>query len=268
MAHKAWRVLLNVLGGDFTQYNRENRIEALDAVRGISIIYVVLYHFLYDLAEYGFMGWWLMENSIFQTVHIFFLYVLIGLSGICTAFSRNIFRRGAILLLIGGIITIVTDIVIPDSVIVFGILSFLGTIMLIYGIIKPALDKLNPMVLLAICVILVIIFRDFETKQGVLHLLVTTVKLPLPTDRTELYPLGILSTGFHSDDFFPLIPYGFVFLAGTALSGYISGGKLPKRFYEAKVPFLAAVGKFSLIIYIVHQPVFVAAMLLINTNLR
>lgn len=70
---------------EIAEFNKNNRINFLDTLRGISIIYVVLYHFLYDIILFGvdvpFFGSFFME-----AVHNFFLVILITVSGICTAF--------------------------------------------------------------------------------------------------------------------------------------------------------------------------------------
>jgi len=78
-----------------------------------------------------------------------------------------------------------------------------------------------------------------------------------------LYPLGLTAPGFRSADYFPLLPWFFLFLTGTVLGGWC----LSHRDSRLLTKFLPAVltwpGRHSLIIYILHQPVLYGICLLI-----
>lgn len=70
-----------------------------------------------------------------------------------------------------------------------------------------------------------------------------------------LYPLGLLSPGFHSADYFPLLPWFFLFLAGTVLGGWCLDHR-DNRLLTLSLPgFLTWPGRHSLLIYVLHQPV-------------
>jgi len=237
------------------EIGRSNRAGMLDLLRGFAIIYVMLYHLLYDLIFFGgmelpffFTDWW-------ETVHQLFLIVLFGVSGICAGFSRNVLKRGATLFIMGEALTIATAIFMPDDIIVFGVLSCFGAIMLIYGIISPLLKKVPNIITFVVFTLLTVVFFDFARNES-LFLLFTKIQLDLPDNINYLYPIGITASGFRSADYFPLIPYGFIFLAGTAFSDYVKSGQLPAFFYKAKLPVINFLGKHSLWVYIIHQPVF------------
>ncbi|MBQ2823840.1 MAG: DUF1624 domain-containing protein [Oscillospiraceae bacterium] len=239
------------------KFGRSNRIEILDFLRGAAMIFVMLYHLLYDLVYYQDMdiGFW--GTDWFEWVHKFFLWILFAVSGICTSFSRDTVKRGAVIYLMGSGLTIVSNIFSAGSVFVFGVLSFFGMMMIISGLIKPVTDKIDWRILLAASLVLYVIFFDFAAKDGVLNFIFTQIKLPLPEDRLYLYPLGITHAGFRSMDYFPLIPNGFVYLAGAALAKPVKNRQLPKIFYsKTKTRALNFIGRHSLIFYIVHQPVF------------
>lgn len=245
------------------QFNKTHRIYFLDALRGISILYVILYHLLYDVEfifgkTIGFFHSWGME-----AVHFFFLAILIGVSGISTAFSRNIFRRGAILYILGMLITLGTALFMPENLIVFGILSFFGLIMLLYAAAKPFLDRIDWRVQLAVWILLYIIFRNFS-QENTLDFLFFKLEIPQALHEIPyLYPVGIVPNGFYSADYFPLIPWGFIFLCGTALSKPILAEKFPAWFYTFKTPVLDFLGRHTLLIYIAHQPLIFGALWLI-----
>ena len=75
---------------------------------------------------------------------------------------------------------------------------------------------------------------------------------------------GFVSSGFYSADYFPILPWIFVFLLGTWLGGKIREGKLPERFYTARFPFFPKVGRHALLIYILHQPILAGLCFLIG----
>lgn len=103
------------------------RYHLIDAVRGVAITGVVLYHFLYDiLTVYGNDARWTQE-----------LYARIWQEGTCFVFiaiagfiwniqSKSSLRRGLELNALGLVITLVTVLAIPSESIFFGILNFMG----------------------------------------------------------------------------------------------------------------------------------------------
>ena len=249
------------------KFGRTNRIERLDFLRGLAIIYVVFYHLIFDIVyilgkDVPFWG-----TDWFEGIHTAFLLILFGVSGICTGFSRNIIKRGAMLFLCGEALTILTEIFVSDMHIVFGVLSFFGVMMMVTGFIRPLLDKLGYVQSFILCgamVLLFIIFSDFSSKEE-LNLIFCRIPLALPNDKEFLYPVGITAKGFYSSDYFPLIPWGFAYLAGAALSKAVADRKLPKVLYSRiKAAPINFAGRNSLWIYIIHQPVFLGAVMLIE----
>lgn len=239
------------------EIGRNNRVMLLDMLRGFAIIYVMLYHLLYDLIFFGGMSIPFFFSDAMEIIHRFFLVILFSVSGICAGFSKNVLKRGAVLYLLGEALTLITAAFIPDETIVFGVLSCFGMIMLIYGVISPALKKIPDPVVFAVFAVLAVIFTDFYRTDS-LFMVFGRIRLDVPDNIPWLYPIGITSSDFHSADYFPLAPYGFIFLAGTALSGLVKSGGLPKFCYRAKLPVVNFCGKYSLWFYIIHQPLFMA----------
>ena len=70
-----------------------------------------------------------------------------------------------------------------------------------------------------------------------------------------LYPLGFPGPGFSSADYFPLLPWLFLFLVGAALGGWCLDHR-ESRLLTAPLPrALTFPGRRSLLIYLLHQPV-------------
>lgn len=227
----------------------KQRIELMDAMRGLALCLMVIHHFLYDLCAFCGVPWVWFTNPVFDALHYFFAGLFILLSGVSSNFSRSNVKRGLKALAVSLGITAVTYFM--DMPILFGVLHLLASCMLLYGLTQGFWQRLNaaaPWVTPAISVL------------GVL----ATARLVRgrPTDVPHLWMFGFTTPGFYSSDYFPLLPWMFVFLLGTWAGKYIREGRLPRWFYETRAPHLAAVGRHSLLIYVAHQPVLYALTML------
>ena len=219
----------------------KQRIELMDAMRGLALCLMVVHHFLYDLCAFCGAPWWLFTNPVFDPLHYFFAGLFILLSGVSSNFSRSNVKRGLKALAVSLGITVVTYFM--GMPIVFGVLHLLGTCMLLYGLTQKFWETLNSKAPWVTPVLSVV---------GVL----ATAKLVngYPTTTPHLWMFGLTTPDFVSSDYVPLLPWMFVFLLGAWAGGYIRAGRFPRWFYEAKAPRLAAVGRRSLLIYVAHQP--------------
>lgn len=241
----------------------QKRVMMLDLLRGGAMILVVAYHLLYDLvfiAGVSLPHWLTPRTPIVEGVHAGFLWVLFAVSGICSGYSRNLLRRGVWLYLAGCAVTLVTVLWIPDFTIVFGVISCFGACMVLTALCEKVLDRIPWPLLIALGVVLWMVFAHFS--KGVLHLGVRDVALSFP-DVEYLYPLGIKSSTFSSADYFPIIPFFFMFLAGRGLYRPIAKGSFPKWFYASHCRPLEWIGRHSLIIYAVHQPLLIGIVTLV-----
>ena len=70
-----------------------------------------------------------------------------------------------------------------------------------------------------------------------------------------LYPLGLTRPDFASADYFPLLPWLFLFLMGTVLGGWCLRHR-DCRLLTVPLPgALTFPGRHSLLRYLLHQPV-------------
>ena len=104
-------------------FNKYNRINFLDTVRGICILLMVVYHTMHNLNEIFDVPTILWDTPLLDFLHYFVIGIFLLISGICTAFSHNVFKRGLLLFILGGLLTLFTWIFLPDERIIFGILS-------------------------------------------------------------------------------------------------------------------------------------------------
>ena len=222
----------------------KTRIEIIDALRGISVILMVVHHLLYNFVAFLGAPPWLFSNPVFDVLHYFFAGLFIFLSGVSSRFSRSNIKRGLIVIAVAaGISAIMYFMEMP---IWFGILHFLGFSMLFYGLTHKFWTAI-PRAVAPFVYIIGIIGGALATSyasinaHGVAGVVVSV--------------LGWPQAGFVSYDYFPILPWIFVFLLGTWAGKYIAEKKLPNWFYEKKVPIFPIIGRNALIIYILHQPI-------------
>jgi uncharacterized membrane protein len=225
-------------------FNRSNRVKGVDQLRGWCIIYVMIYHLVFDIDAF------LTPLAFFRTdwwewIHIIFLSFLFAVSGLSTSFSRDPLKAGVKLFFIGALITMLSDLFTQGAFTIrFGVLTFLGVSMMIYCFIKPITDKFTPWVY-------------FMFSTGIFGILLIIFPIYIRGGVSELYPLGIANYGFFSADYFPLLPYFFIFLAGTAIIKPVRDRKIPKICYTADIKPVNFIGRHSLIFYLAHQAIFI-----------
>ena len=124
----------------------KERYRLIDALRGLALVNMLVFHFLYDcFMVYGFDTRW----ALYPGVVVWERYICVSfivISGISLNFSRHAYRRGLIVNACGLLITLVTALVMPEQIIIFGILNLIGCSMILTQAARKLLDKVNPFV--------------------------------------------------------------------------------------------------------------------------
>jgi len=235
------------------------RFIEIDLARGVAVVMMVTYHLLFDLWFFSLYpvqvttGFW--KYFAVATASLFLL--LVGTSVTISAahagkvlsgrdFYLKFFRRGLAILAIALGITIATWWYLGgEGFIIFGILHLIG-----FSIILAPFFFHRGRKTLVAAAIVIIVGIAFMQLHGPAFLI----------------PLGIFPESFYSVDYTPLFPWFGLVLAGIFLGerlypGGIRGYSLPGfrnsriLMYPEKV--ISFLGKHSLIIYIIHQPVII-----------
>ena len=218
------------------------RLHFLDTLRGFSIIYVVFFHAVFNLAGVEEWAYAMLFSPGMKISQFIFVGLLIFISGICTRLTRSNLKRGIKTLLCALTVTLVTFAVMPNMTIIFGILHFFAAAMLIYALVGRFVDKIPSCVAFPLFIILwLLTYNIYELVGNV-------------TNSIILYILGF-NTGHFSADYYPLIPHVFLFLAGTVAGRYIKSERLPKFLYKNYLPPISFIGRHTLFIYMIHQPI-------------
>lgn len=219
----------------------KQRIWELDALRGLALLGMIGIHLIYDLVDlFGIWQWqqpmwYLLFKNNYGAVFLL-------ISGISVTLGRHPVKRGAQVFLCGFLCTAATAGMYlvgaagKDILIYYGVLHCLGTCMMLWPLFRKGQDWL--LTLLGT----VMIGVGFYLRTRGFSFPWLTV-------------LGFAPYGFASSDYFPLFPNLGYFLLGAVLGRKLYSERV-SRFPRENPPFPALIwlGKHSLLIYLLHQP--------------
>ena len=230
--------------------NTTNRLNAVDTIRAIAIISMVLYHGFWDLANFG-----VLPQKLLSTLPVIFwqqsiCITFIAVSGFCFHLSKIPLKNALIILIAGALITAASLILMPRNRIVFGILTFLGCAVLITFLINFILKRINPGAGLIIFLLFFVLCKNINTGYF------AGVKLPDFLYRGYIATFfGFTDKSFFSVDYFPILPWYFIYLTGYCLYLLMKKHNLLRFLKTPEVPMINAAGRHSLLIYLIHQPI-------------
>lgn len=240
----------------------KTRYSLIDSLRGLALVNMLAFHFLYDyFVMYGLQPYWPVHPYVVIWER-FICVSFILISGISLNFSTHPYRRGIIINLFGLVITAVTAIVMPNQIIIFGILNLIGCSMIVTQALRRLLEKINPFAGAAASFLLFAFFYGVS-RQYVGFFEVRLLELPNALYRTNYFAaFGIHNKKFFSTDYFPLFAWMFLFICGFFLWKAVCALHW-ERFFSIKIPVLNIIGKYTLWIYMIHQPVLIGICFLI-----
>ena len=242
---------------------QKTRYRWLDILRGAAVVNMVAFHFCYDWFEVFARqpGWYFLWPSRLWQQAICCTFILTA--GFSAHLGRRALRHGLILNLCGLAVSAVTLLALPSEAVRFGILNLLGCAVLLAWLLRPALEKLPAAA--GLCASLFLFALTRHLPEGYLGLL-GLWRLELPAGlyrRNALAFLGLPGPTFTSSDYFPLAPWFFLFLAGWFLCR-LARPRLDGFLPRLACPPLEWVGRHSLGLYLIHQPVCMAVCWLLN----
>lgn len=236
---------------------RKERYWELDAARGTAILLMIGYHVLFQLSFFGtdLVPWfnpYVLTGApiaaLFITIAGISLVLQTGKEKNTLATSRKLFVRGIYILCFALLITVVSWLLFPEQVIVFGILHLIGTATILS--IPFAVLRMKPFIPLGFGIICILISPLLAYIRGPAFLI----------------PFGIRPVGFTTLDYEPLIPWFGVMLIGLAVGMYLYRDGIRSPLLEKLPPMpktlspLCFLGRHSLAVYLIHQPVIFAVL--------
>ena len=238
-----------------------NRFWEIDFLRGIAIILMITYHILFDLNFFNVYSINLhllpFRLFLYPTGTTFLLLVGISLTLSYARSQKKIptkklplkfFLRGLKIFGFGIIITIITWFLVPESFIIFGVLHCIGiSIILAY----PFLQIRIPNLII-----------------GIVFILSGIALRTMVFDFNWLVWLGFAPSGFSTIDYFPLLPWFGVVLIGifigkTLYPNHNRKFELSDLSRYKPINSLCFLGRHSLVIYLLHQPILIGIIYLL-----
>lgn len=237
-----------------------NRIWEIDFIRGIAIILMILFHLIVDLKDFYaydldyLTGGWYIEGK-FSAI----LFIL--LCGVSSTLGKNSTRHGIRVFLWAMVLTITTYFYNQSYYILFGILHFLGISLLTANFMGQ----------------LSIIWLAMISSSSIGIGLLLSQRF---VANSYLFPVGLVDSTFTSLDYYPLFPWYGVFVLGIILGKILYGNRKrlsdcqaslsPSKFLTVPRPIRSStlipqLGRHSLAVYLLHQPILLALLYIIHT---
>lgn len=231
------------------------RYEKIDGIRGIALLNMIAYHFAWDLVYLYHVQWEWYKSTGGYIWQQGICWTFIFLSGFCLPLGRHPAKRGIFVFIGGVVITVVTVIAMPSNRVVFGVLTLIGSCMIIVAAIGRWLEKIPSVLGVIGSVGLFVLTRNInEGVLGFEGLIIQKLPDVFYANLVTAY-LGFPPHSFYSTDYFSLIPWIFLFLVGYFLSVGVKNHQWMSRMRKGWCVSIEWIGKHSLLIYMVHQPI-------------
>lgn len=233
-----------------------SRLRLVDALRGFAVAQMIVYHFIYDLAYFGWVNLAMTRDQpwiAWRTAIVTQFLLLVGVSLVLrTSFkpsAADFWKRWAQIAAAALLVSLGSWLVFGQRFIYFGILHFVAAALLLA----------RPLLLL----------RAWNIALGIVCVAIGLAyaneffNWPLATI------IGFMTFKPSTEDYVPLFPWIGVVLIGTGLASLwqrtdwrVPAALLPLN--ERAPRWLLFLGTWALTIYLVHQPVLLAAMTLLR----
>jgi uncharacterized membrane protein len=231
-----------------------SRYDRLDALRGAAMVWMALFHFIFDLNSFGLIPrqdfyrdpLWIGQRTAIVSLFLFCAGMGLGVALQQGQTASRFWRRWAQVAACAVLVSIGSWFMFPNSFISFGVLHGIALMLIAARFAAPLRAGLWLLGLLAITLPFFIQHPFFDTRW------------------TNW--VGLVTRKPVTEDFVPLLPWLGVMLWGLAAGqtllargAPLLGGALPKPLAP-----LAALGRWPLTFYMLHQPLLIGAVLLMR----
>ncbi len=229
---------------------RDRRLPVIDVLRGVALVAMVVYHFSWDLAYHRLVDWQVAADPAWKdfarSIAASFLFIS-GLSLSLSArdgldLARHVRRIGKIALAAAAV-SVVTWLVFPDAWVFFGILHMI------------ALGSLLATPLLRAPAVLPI-------ALGLVVLAIAWTVASPAFDTPALWWVGLAPTAPPTNDYVPLFPWFGPMLLGVGVGRLLATDTIrlpPVGAGRGPARWLAVAGRWTLPVYLLHQPILFSA---------
>ena len=237
----------------FKLENMNKRYNLIDILRGLAVLNMILYHFIWDLVYFGFnVAWYNSKIGYLWQQYICWSFIFIA--GFSFCLGKNNLKRGTKTFLFGLVLSLATIVFVPQNRVLFGILTLIGSCLIIVNFIEKFLKKIDIYAGFVISFILFAVSKNIA--KGYIGFSNLHLKLPdfLYTNNITAY-LGFPYKTFYSTDYFPIFPWIFLFVCGFYCFLIFERRDYLKYLENIRLRPLEFFGQNAFLIYILHQPI-------------
>jgi uncharacterized membrane protein len=237
------------------------RFEAVDALRGLAMVWMTAFHFCFDLNQFGYIRqdfyrdpFWTMQRTLI--VSLFLLCAGMGQAMAVTQQQswQRFWQRWARVVGAALLVTAGSWWMYPQSFIYFGVLHGIALMLIVLRLTVRWRGWLWLMGAGAIAFWLAAVSL---LQAGAAPMLVDAL------NSRALNWLGLITHKPITEDYVPLLPWLGAMWWGGAIGGWLAGPGAAslKRTLPALLKPLAWMGRWSLSYYLLHQPVMIGALM-------
>lgn len=239
--------------------NSSDRHLRLDALRGLAIVWMALFHFCFDLNQFGVLHENFYRDPFWtgQRTAIVSLFLLCAGMGQAFALAQGLGwsrfgRRWAQVAGCALLVSLGSWLMFPKSFITFGVLHGMAVMLILLRLIGARLP-LWAVALLGAAIV--------AAPHWMQH--------PFFDTRWTNW-VGLVTKKPVTEDFVPLLPWFGVMLWGYGLGRWLLSARpaLLQGSLPAPLRPLAVLGQWSLSFYMVHQPVLIGALMAWQATMR
>ena len=247
-----------------------NRYDAIDALRGVAIVWMTVFHFCFDLNHFGWIQQQMLTDPVWTVQRSFIVSLFLFCAGLGQSvalergvpgqkFSRGFWRRwvqvaGAALLVSAG-----SWWMFGRGYIYFGVLHGIAVMLILLRCLSGAGRWLWPLGLLLIAISwIAYIAHGYSREFDFLH-------------AKAFNWLGLIRVKPFTQDYVPVLPWLGVMCWGMAAGQWVIAnrpawlarpllGTKPGALPAVVSRWLAGLGRWSLSYYLLHQPVLMGLM--------
>ncbi len=228
------------------------RFDRLDALRGLAMVWMAVFHLAFDLNHFGLIQprqfftldpFWYGQRTAILSGFLFCAGLSLAVALDAGQGSLRFWRRWAQIAGCALLVSVGSAIMFPKSWIFFGVLHGMAVMLLLARLAAPLGGLLWPLGVLAV-------------------VLPQVVQWPL-FDPSPLAWVGLVTKKPVTEDFVPVLPWIGVMLWGLAAGQWLLRFRRAWLAGPLAAPLqpLALLGRWSLSFYMLHQPVFIGAIL-------
>jgi uncharacterized membrane protein len=228
------------------------RFDRLDALRAVAIVWMAVFHFLFDLNHYGYLqprhsfhhdALWVSQRTVIVSLFLFCAGLGVAVAQAQGQSWARFWRRWAQVAGCALLVSIGSAFMFPRSFIFFGVLHGIAVMLIVARLAAPLRLWLWPLGALALLLPWVWQIEAFNIKP--------------------LAWTGLITRKPVTEDFVPVLPWLGVMLWGVAAGQALLAHRREVLTGPLAAPLqpLVVLGRWSLSFYMLHQPVFIGGIL-------